>query len=269
MTLPCGPIGRISLIGLIGLAAAAVALAKFRPAGAEPTFDVLIFSRTTGFRHDSIEDGIAAIEALGAANGFRVEATEDPSRFTDPDLAAFAVVVFLNTTGDVLDDPRQEAFMRFVRSGGGFVGVHSASDTEHGWPWYGELLGAFFAGHPPVQEATIHVENRTHPSTADLPAQWVRTDEWYNFDRNPRLNVQVLATLDESTYSGGTMGADHPIAWYHEFEGGRSWYTAGGHTLASYAEEPFRGHLLGGILWAAGGADQPADIAVRRWRDYP
>jgi cytochrome c len=218
----------------------------------DPRFTVLVFSKTTGFRHDSIPQGIAAIEALGAENGFAVETTEDAARFSDAVLARYKVVVFLNTTGDVLDTGEKAAFEQYIRSGGGFVGIHSASDTEYGWPWYGRLVGTWFASHPQIQRATIHIANPDHPSMKGLPALWERTDEWYNFRRNPRGAVQILATLDEATYSGGAMGADHPISWCQTIDGGRSWYTAMGHTKESYDEPLFRLHLLGGIESAAG-----------------
>ena len=219
---------------------------------ADARFAVLVFTKTTAFRHDSMPQGIAAIEALGAEHGFAVNDTEDPARFNDAELARYKVVVFLNTTGDILDAGQKSAFERYVRSGGGFVGVHSASDTEYHWPWYGRLIGAWFASHPQIQRAIVRIENPDHPSTRGLPASWERTDEWYNFRSNPRGAVRVLATLDETAYSGGTMGADHPITWCHQVDAGRSWYTAMGHTKESYAEPLFRLHLLGGIESAAG-----------------
>ena len=151
-----------------------------------------------------------------------------------------------------LDDSLRTPDKAYIGRGGGWVGIHSAADTEYDWPFYGGLLGAYFKQHPAVQPAAIDVTDRAHPSTRHLPARWTRTDEWYDFRSNPRGSVHVLATLDESTYSGGTMGADHPIAWCHPFRGGRAWYTAGGHTVESYSEPDFRRHVLGGILWAAG-----------------
>ena len=219
---------------------------------AENRFAVLVFTKTTAFRHDSIPDGIAAIEALGAKHGFAVDNTEDAARFSDSDLARYKAVIFLSTTGDILELAQKVAFERYIRSGGGFVGIHSASDTEYQWPWYGRLVGAWFANHPQIQHATVHIVSPDHPSTEALPELWERTDEWYNFRTNPRGAVQVLATLDEATYSGGAMGADHPIAWCHKVDGGRSWYTGMGHTKESYAEPLFRLHLLGGIESAAG-----------------
>ena len=225
------------------------------------SFKVLVFSKTSAFRHASIPDGIAAIKDLGALNNFEVVATEDASVFTDNGLAPYKAVIFLSTTGDILDTNQQAAFERYIRNGGGFVGVHSATDTEYSWPWYGDLVGAYFLGHPAIQNATVVVEDTNDISTAHLPAAWARNDEWYNFQTNPRANVHVLCRLDESTYSGGTMG-DHPIAWYHEYDGGRAWYTAGGHTSASYYEPLFRLHLLGGIRYAAAASIVPPPGAV-------
>lgn len=215
-------------------------------------FSVLVFSKTTGFRHDSIPDGIAAIERLGAENNFAVYATEDESQFTDENLALFDAVIFLNTTGTVLNAEHKAAFERFIRNGGGFVGIHSASDTEYNWPWYGRLVGAYFRSHPAIQQANIEVVDRFHPSTAALRELWTRTDEWYNFRTNPRGQVHILAMLDETSYTGGDMKFDHPISWCQNFDGGRSWYTAMGHTRATYTEPLYLMHLLGGIRTAAG-----------------
>ena len=221
------------------------------------SYRVLVFSRTAGFRHDSIPDAIAAVRALGDQNGFLVDATEDPSVFTDSVLAGYGAVIFLLTTGHVLDDSQQAAFERYIGAGNGFVGVHSAADTEYAWPWYGGLIGAYFASHTDIQPAAIHREDANHPSTVSLPDVWVRTDEWYNFQTNPRdtPDIHVLASLDELSYSGGTMG-DHPIAWYQEYAGGRAWYTAGGHTRESYSEPLFLQYLLGGLEYATGATNQ-------------
>ena len=228
------------------------------PAPAQPTetpYEVLVFSKTAGFRHDSIPAGIQAVRELGAANSFTVTATEDAAQFTATNLARFEAVVFLNTTGDVLDAAQQSAFEAYVRGGGGYVGVHAAADTEYGWPFYGELVGAWFASHPAIQPATVRVEDRAHPATAHLGRTWTRTDEHYNYRTNPRATARVLATLDESTYSGGGMGADHPITWCKTVQDGRSFYTGMGHTQESYADQAFRRLLLGGIRYAAGEAE--------------
>jgi cytochrome c len=220
------------------------------PAG---KYCVLLFIKTAAFHHDSIPAAVAAIRHLEADGGFLADATEDATRFSASGLQRYRVVAFLMTSGDVLNDEQQGAFEAFVRGGGGYVGIHSAADTEYAWPWYGGLLGSWFESHPlEIQDATVRVEVPDHPATAGLPVSWSRRDEWYNFRTNPRAQVTVLANIDESTYEGGTMNGDHPIAWYHDYDGGRSFYTAMGHTLESYAEPAFTQHLLGGIRWAAG-----------------
>ncbi|MGW3622041.1 ThuA domain-containing protein [Streptomyces sp. NPDC000880] len=219
---------------------------------ADPAYDVLVFSKTAGFRHDSIPAGIDAIRALGTANNFTVTATEDSAAFTPAGLATYEAVVFLNTTGDVLDATQQSALQSYVDGGGGFVGVHAAADTEYEWPQYEQLVGARFKSHPAIQQATVKTEDGTHPATTHLGPTWTRTDEWYNYRTNPRSSVRVLQSLDESTYSGGEMAGDHPITWCHPHGSGRSFYTGLGHTSESYADPAFRSLLLGGIRYAAG-----------------
>lgn len=222
---------------------------------------VLVFSKTAGFRHDSIPDGIQAIEELGTEHGFTVEPTEDAEEFTAENLARYDAVVFLSTTGDVLSQEQQTAFESYVEEGGGYVGVHAAADTEYDWPFYGGLVGAYFESHPHVQQATVEVEDHDHPATAHLAPRWDRTDEWYNYQTNPREQARVLASLDESSYTGGTMDGDHPLAWCQEYQGGRSFYTGGGHTKESFTEPDFRQHLLGGIQYATGALE--ADCGVQ------
>jgi type 1 glutamine amidotransferase len=242
----------------LGAAAAAVLLASLVPAApaaaADAAYDVLVFSKTAGFRHDSIAVGTQAIRDLGTANNFTVTATEDAGAFTTGNLGQYEAVIFLNTTGDVLNATQQTAFESYIGAGGGFVGVHSAADTEYDWPFYANLVGAYFASHPAIQQANVKVEDRAHAATAHLPQTWTRTDEWYNYQTNARSTAHVLATLDEGSYSGGSMGADHPHAWCKSVSGGRSFYTGGGHTQASYSDAAFRAHLLGGIRYASGRA---------------
>ena len=245
----CWIIGLL-IVGACGMSSQAPPAAG--PSPVTPPVSVLVFSKTAAFRHDSIPAGITAIRQLSAARGFSVDASEDASAFTDESLAKYKAVVFLSTTGDVLNPVQEAAFERFVRRGGGFVGVHSATDTEYDWPFYGALVGAYFAGHPDIQSATVQIEDAAHPAASSLPRAWTRRDEWYNFRQNPRGRVNVLATLDERTYTGGTMAPDHPIMWSHTYEGGRSFYTAGGHTQESFSEAPFLDHLARAILWAAG-----------------
>lgn len=214
---------------------------------------ILVFSKTGGYRHASIKDGIAAIQKLADEHHFSADFTEDAATFNATNLAQYKAVVFLNTTGNnILDAEQKAAFERYIQAGGGYAGVHAASDTEYQWAWYDQLLGTHFKNHPSIQQATVHVVDHNHPSTSALPETWVRTDEWYNFRSNPRdQGVHVLLTLDETSYKGGTMGSDHPISWYHDFQGGRAWYTALGHTAESYTEPLFLAHLWGGIAYAA------------------
>jgi type 1 glutamine amidotransferase len=240
--------------GALALIAATLIATQFMPTAAEaadPAYQVMVFSKTAGFRHDSIPIGIQTIRDLGAANNFTVTATEDANAFTTANLAQFKAVVFLSTTGDVLNDAQQTAFTSYVNGGGGYVGVHAAADTEYDWPYYGQLVGAWFKSHPAIQQVVVKNEDRTHPATSGLAATWTRTDELYNYRTNPRSTVHVLQSLDESTYTGGDMG-DHPITWCHPQASGRSFYTGLGHTIESYAEPAYRALLLGGIRYAAG-----------------
>ena len=213
---------------------------------------ILVYSRTTGFRHDSIPDGIAAIRKLGKENGYAVDASEDSSVFTKANLAKYKAVVFLSTTGDAVAAPNRPALEAFIRNGGGWLGIHSASDTMYDWPFYGDLVGAYFESHPRIQEAEVKIEDRTHFTTWFLPPVWRRTDEWYNFRSNPRQKLHVLASLDESSYEGGTMKGDHPVMWCHEVGKGRAWYTELGHPKEAYTEPLYLATLNRGIQWVLG-----------------
>ncbi|RDD86848.1 ThuA domain-containing protein [Streptomyces parvulus] len=224
-------------------------------AAADPAYKILVFSKTAGFRHSSIDDGLAALRGLGTAHNFTVDATEDAGAFTSGNLGQYRAVVFLSTTGDVLDGAQQTAFEQYIQGGGGYVGIHAAADTEYDWAFYDGLAGALFHSHPAVQPATVKVEDRAHDATAHLGRTWQRTDEWYNYRTNPRSTAHVLASLDESSYSGGNMAGDHPISWCKDYRGGRAFYTGGGHTDESFADPAFNRHLLGGIRWAAGLTD--------------
>lgn len=213
---------------------------------ADDTARILIFTRTAGFRHDSIPKAVATLEALAAQQSLHADHTEDAAVFAPERLARYRAVVFASTTGDVLDDAQQRALEQFVRAGGGFVGVHAAADTEYGWPWYGGLVGAWFRSHPPgLQTARVRFEDGRTPA-------WTVTDELYDYRDNPRPRVRVIATVDERDYEGGTMGHDHPIAWCHAWDGGRSWYTGLGHDAAIYDDPRFRAHLARGLRHAAG-----------------
>jgi cytochrome c len=218
---------------------------------AAPHRNFLVFTKTGGFRHDTIPDGSQAIYDIAKSRKWLVKFSEDSSDFTPDNLSRFDAVVFFQTTGDILDANEKQALQNYVENGGGYLGVHAASDTEHHWPWYQSLVGAWFVGHPAQQQATVHIEDKKDPTTRFLPDPWVRFDEWYNFDIDPRSHVHVLATLDETSYKGGTMGADHPVIWSHEVGKGRSWYTAMGHTHESYKDPLFLKMLSEGLNWVS------------------
>jgi type 1 glutamine amidotransferase len=217
---------------------------------------VLVFSRTTGYRHASITNGILAVRELGTQHGFVVDATEDPHAFTGTNLARYQVVVFLSVTGEVLGPAEKDAFRNYILSGGGVAAVHGAVfgplACEEKWGWYGELFCCAFTNHSSIVPATLVIEDAASPSTGGLPELWRRVDEWYNFTGTPRNCAHVLLRIDESSYTGGKMGRDHPLAWCRRFGQGRMWYTALGHTESSFSEPLFRRHLLGGIVTAAG-----------------
>jgi cytochrome c len=214
-----------------------------------PEKRVLVFSKTAGFRHSSIPAGRIAIVNLGREKGFAVDTTENATVFTDKNLQKYSAVIFLNTTGNILNDKQQDSFERYIQAGGGYVGIHAATDTEYEWPWYNKLSGAYFASHPGnpnVQEGEAYVVNDQHPSMTDFPKKWKIKDEFYDFKSfNPK--VTVLVKIDEKTYKDGKMGDDHPMSWYHEFDGGKAFYTNFGHEDATYVNPVFVKHLTGGL----------------------
>lgn len=216
----------------------------------KPKAKILVFSKTAKFYHKSIGIGNLAIQKLGIENNFLVDTTKDAAQFTYKNLKQYDAVVFLSTTGDILNSEQEKEFEKYIQKGGGFVGVHAATDCEYDWEWYGNLIGAYFGGHPAGQVATLNVLDRTHPSTKHLPEKWVRKDEWYSW-KWIKEDLNVLITIDEKTYKGGTNGDFHPMAWYHEYDGGRSFYTEFGHTEESFKDPLFLNHLLGGIKYAA------------------
>ncbi|GAA4324473.1 hypothetical protein GCM10023149_26090 [Mucilaginibacter gynuensis] len=233
---------------------------------------VLVFSKTKGYYHGSIPAGMAAIQKLGKENNFIVDTTKNSAYFVEDSLKHYSAVIFLSTTMNVLNADEQVAFERYIEAGGGYMGVHAAADTEYDWPWYNKLVGAYFKSHPGnpnVRKATVDVIDTTFIATKGLPARWERTDEWYNY-KSIQEDIKVVAKLDENTYEGGENGDNHPIAWYHEFDGGRAFYTGGGHTDESYAEPLFLKHLLGGIKYAIGNniqLDFSKSYAVRKPED--
>jgi type 1 glutamine amidotransferase len=212
---------------------------------------VLVFSKTARYHHESIPDGIKAIQKIGSEDGFAVDTTTNSKLFNETNLKRYATVIFLNTSGDVLDTVQKTDFRRYIEAGGGYMGIHCASSTEKSWKWYGQLVGAVFTDHPEPQPGMINVVDHQNPSTAQLPTRWAWKDEWYNF-RDIQPDIHVLFMADESSYKGGKNGPQHPSAWYHEFDGGRSFYTALGHFPEAYVNPLFVKHIREGIKYAIG-----------------
>ncbi len=238
--------------------------------GLEREKRVLVFSKTAGYRHASISTGKQAIMDMGKRDGFLVDTSENALVFNQEDLSQYSAVIFLNTTMDILNYQQQSHFERYIQAGGGFVGIHAAADTEYDWPWYGKLVGAYFDGHPSnpnVREATCDVIDHGHIASDSLPDSFQKIDEFYNY-KNINPNLNVLVTLDETTYEGGTNGDFHPITWYHEYDGGRAFYTGFGHTDESFSEPEFLEILSGGIAYAIGDA-KPLDYSLARYEPMP
>lgn len=211
---------------------------------------ILVYSQTNGYRHKSIEAGHEAMKKMAAQNGWQITITEDSTDINDEVLSGTDALIFLNTSGNILNDQQEHALQNYIRNGGGFAGIHSATDTEGENSWYVKLLGARFKGHPEIQKATVNVhKDQNHKTIHHLPEKWSRKDEWYNFKEPVADYANVLIDLDESTVNGEVMNMFHPLSWYHKFEGGRVFYTAMGHTKASYRENAFLKHVEGGIEW--------------------
>ncbi len=246
---------RVLLLSAFGLLAAGAARAE--------QFSVLLFTKTAGWHHDSTHAGVTAVKALGDLHDFKVFWTENASLvFNDKELPKYKAVIFLSTTGDVLDATQQAAFERYMKAGGGFVGIHAAADTEYDWPFYTKMVGHMFHIHPVVQTATMKVEDANFPGMDRFPKRFLATEEWYEYDASRSTNLRYLLTVDEKTYKpyakwgpkeGKGMGNFHPLAWYQEYEGGRAFYTGLGHLPATFSDANFLHHIYGGIYWAATG----------------
>ena len=210
---------------------------------AQDSMKILVFSKTAGYRHKSIEAGQLAINQMSREKGFNTVFSEDSRIFTSTSLDDIDVVIFLSTTEDILNEEEQKAFKLWYQSGGGFVGIHAAADTEYNWPWYNELIGAYFESHPPgTHDAKLNKSSIDHPAIKNLPGSWNKVDEWYNY-KSIQPDIRVLLILDENSYEGGTNGPDHPIAWFREFDGGKMFYTGLGHTPQTYSDPKFLDHL--------------------------
>jgi type 1 glutamine amidotransferase len=225
-------------------------------------FKALLFTKTDGFHHESILAGVEAIRQLATRHHFAVDWQENAGVFNDKALENYKVVIFLNTTGNILNDEQQVAFEKFIKAGKGYVGIHSASDTEYDWPWYTKLVGMMFKIHPQNQTAYLKVEDSNFPGMERFPKKFLWTDEWYQYGDRKADDLKVLLTVDEKTYDpyakwgdneGKGMGAVHPISWYHNYDGGRAFYTGLGHIPLTYSDQTFQDHIYGGIYWAATG----------------
>jgi type 1 glutamine amidotransferase len=246
---------RLVLLSLLGAFATGIARAE--------QFSVLLFSKTAGWHHESIHEGVQAIRDLGKLHDFGVFWTEDASRvFNEKELKKYKAVIFLCTTGDILTAEQQAVFEAYMKAGGGFVGIHAAADTEYDWPFYTKMVGHMFHIHPAVQSAAIKVEDANFPGMDRFPKRFLFTEEWYEFDASRSTKLKYLLSVDEKTYKpyakwgpkeGKGMGNFHPLAWYQEYEGGRAFYTALGHLPATYSDANFLHHVYGGIYWAATG----------------
>jgi type 1 glutamine amidotransferase len=229
---------------------------------AQKQFKALLVTTTRGWHHESIHSGVLAIQELGRKNYFDVVLFEDPNSFTDKNLEQYQVVIFLCTTGDIFDSAQQKVMERFIQSGKGYVGIHSASDTEYGWDWYTKLVGRMFHIHPVIQTARLNVTDTSFPGLQGFAGNKLWTDEWYQFGPENISGLNYILAVDESTYNpkvdwgtkkGEGMGKFHPIAWYHNYDGGRAFYTALGHMPADFSDPVFLNHVYGGIFWAATG----------------
>ncbi|TKB98159.1 ThuA domain-containing protein [Pedobacter cryotolerans] len=226
------------------------ALAKMVNALPKDKPSVLVFSLTKGFHHSSIADGIVALFKLGQENNFKVDTTTNVLSFNTQNLKQYKVIIFLNPTGtSVFNDDQKAAFKFFINEGGGFVGIHAATDFSYEWDWYGKLIGGYFESHPKIQEAKLNIVMPKHTLVKGLPSPWLHNDEWYNF-KNLNTDVKVLIQADETSYKGGKMKNNHPVSWYHIYDGGKVFYTALGHTNECYSDPVFLKHLLAGIKWA-------------------
>lgn len=210
---------------------------------------VLLFCLTKGYHHASITDGIQAFQKMAGENGFILDTTTNVDFFTSKKLGQYAAVVFLSPTGtNVFNNEQKQALRSYLRQGGGVLGIHAATDFCYEWEWYGQMIGAFFLKHPKIQEAKLHVVLPENEMNLGLPKIWSHKDEWYNF-KSVNSAVKVLIKIDETSYIGGSMDNNHPVSWYHKFDGGRVFYTALGHTKECYTDPLFLGHVLAGLRW--------------------
>lgn len=245
------PVGRV-LLGTLVIGFTLKAENTRRQQSSGEPFQVLIFTKIEHgeYRHSVTPTAVKAIERLGVQEGFHATVTDDSGIFSNESLSRFRAVIFINNTGDILEDVQQEAFQQYLKSGKGVVIIHAGILIGDSWPWFGELVGARFVGHPEVQDADVTLIAPDHRACKGLPSQWRHRDEWYNFEATPR-GVTPLVLVDETSYEGGTHSAPHPIVWVREYEGTRVFYSAMGHTEESWTDEIFLRHIANGITYAA------------------
>ncbi|MDD4869000.1 MAG: ThuA domain-containing protein [Kiritimatiellae bacterium] len=223
---------------------------------------VLVYTKYgKGFVHNCVQACADAVKELGKENGFGVDVSDDPSKFTEANLKQYNALVFDNTNNKLFDTEEQKtALQKYIRAGGGFVGIHSASGGERDWPWYWALVGGKFKSHSPHQTFKMKVVDHNHPSTSFLGDTWDWTDECY-FHTNVNPDIHVLIEVDVTALKGGKKNVDMvkvagtkvaPMTWCHKFDGGREWFVALGHDPKHYSDPNFRKHLLGGIRWVMG-----------------
>ena len=244
----------VVLIGLLALVSTSSYAQRLQKN--QEQFQVLLFTKSLDYQHLSVPSGVQMFKEISQDNHFALTWTEQSDFFDNQEqLNNMDVIVFMNTSGDILDDNQRRALQAYIRQGGNFVAIHSASFTMMEWPWYVKLVGGVWNRHPSpgIWTAMVNNEEPDHPSTAQLPKKWVVTGEWYNY-LELSANIKVVLTVDETTYPGGKMPGYHPIAWYQEyFEGGRSFHTALGHPEGIYEDSWYRQHILGAVWWAATG----------------
>ncbi|GAB5561041.1 MAG: ThuA domain-containing protein [Synoicihabitans sp.] len=246
-----------------------VGASLFAVAAQSAQFKALLVTKTDGWHHDSGSAGVVALQELAQLHDFEIFWSNDMGRvMNDKWLADYDVVIFLLTTGDILNKEQQGALERFVQSGKGFVGIHSAADTEYEWDWYTKMVGHMFHIHPAVQTASLEVMDPNFPGMDRFAKRFIFTDEWYEFDAPRSKNLRYLLELDSDTFEpaanwGSKKSQDgiefRPVAWAHEYDGGRAFYTALGHMASTYKDADFLHHVYGGIFWAAKGREFRAE----------
>ncbi len=236
---------------------------------------ILLFTKTNGFVHkDAIPAAIKAVRNIAEEKGWKLYETNNGAIHNSEDLQKFDALIWNNVSGDVLTSEQREALKQYLRTGGGFVGLHaSGGDPSYDWTWYVEdVIRAQFIGRPlfpQKQQADLWVEEPADPIVAHLPRPWRMSDEWYSFAQSPRSQegVEVLLSISETSYSPSmagkdiAMGTDHPLVWKHCLGQGRVLYSALGHYPEVYRNKNYRILLKNAVSWAANSSKEPCSEA--------